>query len=84
MVHISTQRFFLILNLWWFLVFTFDGCMEQDMSRESAHYTMCLIICYLLPLSGRIGLTEVHFTLICEGACGPKYISAKFATENGN
>lgn len=50
--------------------------MEQDMSRESAHYTMCLIICYLLPVSGRIGLTEVHFTLICEGACGPKYISA--------
>lgn len=54
------------------------------MSHESAYYTMCLIICYLLPVSGQIGLTEADFTLICGGACGPKYISAKFATENGN
>lgn len=63
-------------------VFSFpsDGCMEQNMSHESAHYNMCLIICYLLPLRGRIGLTEAHFTLICEGACGPKYIRVKYAT----
>lgn len=58
--------------------------MEQDMYHESAYYTMCLIICYLLPVSSQTGLTEADFTLICEGACGPKYISAKFATENGN
>ncbi len=50
------------------------------MSHESTHYTMCLILCYLLSLSGQIGLAEAHFTLICEGACAPKYIRVKYAT----